>query len=106
MTNSTSSNDRSGFSGDTTTSWDAAALEEVFQAEENLHLARWEDILKGWCGELISDGVTGIRSMRDALKHFERSGREPSVLGLKEFSVLEVMQALGSRFLFKFSEIL
>ena len=104
--NMKSSHDNSGFSGDTTTSWDAAALEEVFQAEENLHLARWEAILKGWCCEMADHGVTGIKNARDAFKHFERRGKEASLLGLEEFSLLEVTQSWGLKFLLKLSEIL
>ena len=44
--------DNSGFTGDTTTSWDQAAFDEVLKAEEILQQQRWSEIIKDWYGEI------------------------------------------------------
>ena len=76
----TPESDTSGFTGDTTTSWDQAAFEEAMKAEESLQQQRWKEIIKDWYGEIKQSGVRGLRSVEDVFKHLERQGKSYQTL--------------------------
>ena len=106
MDTSVSSSDNSGFSGDSTTSWDQLALQEVMMAEENLHFERWQEILKEWKREIIENEVRELRNVENILKHLENVGKDCSMLNLSEFTVENILEVWGEKFLKEFTSIM
>ena len=97
--------DTSGFTGDTTTSWDQAAFEEAMKAEESLQQQRWKEIIKDWYGEIKQSGVRGLRSVEDVFKHLERQGKSYQTLGIKSFDQEDISASGDIRLLWTVSEV-
>ena len=95
--------DTSGFTGDTTTSWDQAAFEEAMKAEESLQQQRWKEIIKDWYGEIKQSGVRGLRSVEDVFKHLERQWKSYQTLGIKSFDQEDIAASGDIRLLWTVS---
>ena len=106
MVTSVSSSDNSGFSGDSTSSWDQLALREVMLAEENLYFKRWQEFLKEWKREMIENDVRELRNVENVLKHLENVGKDCSRLNLSNFTVENILEVWGEKFLKEFTSIM
>ena len=89
----------SGFTGDTTTSWDGLALEEVIAAENELRFSRWRSFATAWEQEEREEEVCGICDVQSLLTYIRGKVDNPTILDLSIVDQETVCNELGVEFL-------
>ena len=84
-----------GFSGDTTTSWDQLAIDEVLAAEEELKFARWKSLTLSWERRAREEDVKDISNVGDVISYVSEILDTPATVDLSAVTQSSIANELG-----------